>query len=348
MYASATCSTSDFFRKRRNALTRCVSRHSEIDAPVAEIQLPMNLVAFAFRVIPLEHVCFRYLFYIRLLLQTAKRFDSKRFDSVSFAAFRLRCPRCRNSVAIEFRVIPLDHVCFRYLSYIRQLPQNGRNALTRLVPQTAKCFGLYFFRKWRNALTMCVSRYSEFDCPVAEIQLPLNFVAFEFRVIPLEHVCFRYLFYIIVLPQTAKRFDSHVCFRYLFYIILLPQTEKRFDSVSFAAFRLRFHGCRNSIAFEFRVIPLEHVCFGCLFYIRLVPQTAKCFDYVSFALFRIRWPGCRNSVAIEFRVIPLEHVCFPLLCPYIRLLPQNSKRFNSMIFAPIPTSMPRLPKFSCL
>ncbi|KAL3575837.1 hypothetical protein D5086_021137 [Populus alba] len=49
----------------------------------------------------------------------------------------------------------------------------------------------------------------------------------------------------------------------------LPQTAKRFDSVSFAAFRLRCPGCRNSVAFEFRVIPLEHVCFCYLFYIRL-------------------------------------------------------------------------------
>ncbi|KAJ6908881.1 hypothetical protein NC652_019982 [Populus alba x Populus x berolinensis] len=82
------------------------------------------------------------------------------------------------------------------------------------------------------------------------------------------------------LPQTAKRFDSvsfaafrlrcpHVCFCYLFYITLLPQTAKRFDSVSFAAFRLRCPGCRNSVAFEFRVIPLEHVCFCYLFYITL-------------------------------------------------------------------------------
>ncbi|KAL3575879.1 hypothetical protein D5086_021162 [Populus alba] len=67
----------------------------------------------------------------------------------------------------------------------------------------------------------------------------------------------------------------------------LPQTAKRFDSVSFAAFRLRCPGCRNSVAFEFRVIPLEH-----------------------FAAFRLGCPGCRNSVAFEFRVIPLEHVCF--------------------------------------
>ncbi|KAL3575875.1 hypothetical protein D5086_021158 [Populus alba] len=90
----------------------------------------------------------------------------------------------------------------------------------------------------------------------------------------------------------------------------LPQTAKRFDSVSFAAFRLRCPGCRNSVAFEFRVIPLEHVCFCYLFYITLLPQTAKRFDSVSFAAFRLRCPGCRNSVAFEFRVIPLEHVCF--------------------------------------
>jgi hypothetical protein len=32
----------DFLRKRRNALTRWVSRHSNFDAPAAEIQLPLN------------------------------------------------------------------------------------------------------------------------------------------------------------------------------------------------------------------------------------------------------------------------------------------------------------------
>ncbi|KAL3575862.1 hypothetical protein D5086_021145 [Populus alba] len=49
----------------------------------------------------------------------------------------------------------------------------------------------------------------------------------------------------------------------------LPQTAKRFDSVSFAAFDFDAPVCRNSVAFEFRVIPLEHVCFCYLFYIRL-------------------------------------------------------------------------------
>ncbi|KAL3575840.1 hypothetical protein D5086_021139 [Populus alba] len=107
---------------------------------------------------------------------------AKRFDSVSFAAFRLRCPGCRNSVAFEFRVIPLEHT---------------------------------FFRKRRNALTRM---YASATCSTSDF---------------------------------------------------LPQTAKRFDSVSFAAFRLRCPGCRNSVAFEFRVIPLEHVCFCYLFYIRL-------------------------------------------------------------------------------
>ncbi|KAJ6931899.1 hypothetical protein NC651_007551 [Populus alba x Populus x berolinensis] len=37
---------------------------------------------------------FWYLFHVKLLPQTAKR-----FDSVSFTTFRLRCPGCRNSVA---------------------------------------------------------------------------------------------------------------------------------------------------------------------------------------------------------------------------------------------------------
>ncbi|KAL3575880.1 hypothetical protein D5086_021163 [Populus alba] len=136
-----------------------------------------------------------------------------------------------------------------------------------------------------------------------------NSVAFEFRVIPLEHVCFCYLFYITLLPQTAKRFDSHVCFCYLFYITLPSAKAKRFDSVSFAAFRLRCPGCRNSVAFEFRVIPLEH-----------------------FAAFRLRCPGCRNSVAFEFRVIPLEHVCFCYLF-YITLPSANGERFDSVSFA---------------
>ncbi|KAL3575851.1 hypothetical protein D5086_021134 [Populus alba] len=115
---------------------------------------------------------------------------AKRFDSVSFAAFRLRCPGCRNSVAFEFRVIPLEHVCFCYLFYIRL--SSKRNALTRM--------------------------YASATCSTSDF---------------------------------------------------LPQTAKRFDSVSFAAFRLRCPCCRNSVAFEFRVIPLEHVCFCYLFYIRL-------------------------------------------------------------------------------
>ncbi|KAJ6999225.1 hypothetical protein NC653_015155 [Populus alba x Populus x berolinensis] len=65
---------------------------------------------------------------------------------------------------------------------------------------------------------------------------------------------------------------------------------KRFDSVNFAAFCLRYPGCRNSVAFEFRVIPFEHVCFCYLFYITLpsangetlLPQTAKRFDCVTY------------------------------------------------------------------
>ncbi|KAL3564564.1 hypothetical protein D5086_033990 [Populus alba] len=72
----------------------------------------------------------------------------------------------------------------------------------------------------------------------------------------------------------------------------LPQTAKRFESVSFAAFRLRCPGCRNSVAFEIWLIPIEHVCFCYLFYVRLLPQMAKRFDPVSFATFRIRCPPC--------------------------------------------------------
>ncbi|KAL3569993.1 hypothetical protein D5086_027242 [Populus alba] len=67
----------------------------------------------------------------------------------------------------------------------------------------------------------------------------------------------------------------------------LPQMAKRFDSVSFAAFRLRCPGCRNSVSFEFRVIALELVSLCYLFYITLLPQTAKRFVSVSFTAFRL-------------------------------------------------------------
>ena len=127
----------------------------------------------------------------------------------------------------------------------------------------------------------------------------------------------------------------------------LPQTAKRFDSVSFEQFRLRCPGCRNSVAFEFRVIPLEHVCFRYMFYIRLLPQMAKCFDAVSFAAFRLRCPDRRNSVAFEFRVIPLEHVCLCYLF-YITFSSANGETLLLGEFRGIPTSMPRLSKFSCL
>ena len=127
----------------------------------------------------------------------------------------------------------------------------------------------------------------------------------------------------------------------------LPQTAKGFDSVSSAAFRLRRPCCRNSVAFEFRVIPLEHVCFCYLFYITLLRETAKQFDSVSFAAFRLRCPGCRNLVAFEFREIPLEHVCFCYLF-YIRPSSANGKTLLLGEFRGIPTSKPRLPKFSCL
>ena len=122
---------------------------------------------------------------------------------------------------------------------------------------------------------------------------------------------------------------------------------KRFESVSFEACILRCPSCRNSVACEFRVIPLEHVCFCYLFYIRLLPQTGKRFDSVSFAACRLRCPGCRNIVAFEFRVIPIELVCFCYLF-HMRLLPQTAKRFDSVIFHGIPTSMARLTKSSCL
>ncbi|KAL3569990.1 hypothetical protein D5086_027239 [Populus alba] len=78
--------------------------------------------------------------------------QTKRFDSVSFATFRFRCPFCRNSVAFEFRVIPLEHVCFCYLFYIRLSSANNKR------------FDSVSF-----------SRHSDFDARFAEIQLPLNF-----------------------------------------------------------------------------------------------------------------------------------------------------------------------------
>ncbi|KAL3569994.1 hypothetical protein D5086_027243 [Populus alba] len=134
---------------------------------------------------------------------------TKRFDSVSFAAFRLRCPGCRNSISFEFRVIPLELVCLCYLFYITLLPQTAKRFVSLLVLNHTSS------RKQRNALT----------CMYA----------------------------------SATCFTSH----------FLPQTAKRFDSVSFAAFRLRCPSCRNSVAFEFRVIRLEHVGFCYLFYITL-------------------------------------------------------------------------------
>ncbi|KAJ7015719.1 hypothetical protein NC653_004883 [Populus alba x Populus x berolinensis] len=84
----------DFFRKRRNALTR------EFRGITTSMPGCRNSVAF--------------------------EFQAKRFDSVS-GGIPTRCPGCRNSVAFEFRVIPLEHVCFCYLFYIRLLPQR-RNA----------------------------------------------------------------------------------------------------------------------------------------------------------------------------------------------------------------------------
>ncbi|KAJ6892967.1 hypothetical protein NC652_027078 [Populus alba x Populus x berolinensis] len=326
--------------------------------------------------------------------------------------------RCRNAVAFEFRVIPLEH--FRLFRYpgcrnsvpfeFRVLPANGRNALS-----LGDVFAAF-----------------RFDAPVAEIQLPLNF-----RVIHLEHcmASATVVSNIILFPQygetlwtrnflttrrTEKRYDSvvsvfsaiptfdapfaeiavafeirrvipllkHVCL--LSAILFLhhnfyPQTAKRFESVSFRAFLVsgisdfECPACRNSVAFEFRVIPLVHVCFCYLFYITILPQTAKRFDSVSFAAFRLRCPGCRNSIAFEFRVIPLEHAAstrdfsaFRLRCPgcrisvafefrviplehvcfcylfYIRLPPQTAKLFDSVSFAAFRLRCPCLPKFSCL
>ena len=91
----------------------------------------------------------------------------------------------------------------------------------------------------------------------------------------------------------------------------------------------------------------KQASFCYLFYIRLLPQTVKCIYSVSFAAFRLQCPGCRNSVAFEFRVIPLEHVCFCYLF-YIRLSSTNNETLWLCEFRGISTSMPRLPKFSCL
>ena len=126
-----------------------------------------------------------------------------------------------------------------------------------------------------------------------------------------------------------------------------PRTAKCFESVSFAASRLRCPGCRNSVAFEFRVIPLEHVCFCYFLSITLLPLTVKRFDSVSFTAFGLRCIGCQNSAAFEFRVIPLEYVCFCYLS-YITLSFANGETLRLGEFRGILTWMPRLPKFSCL
>ncbi|KAJ6934856.1 hypothetical protein NC651_009754 [Populus alba x Populus x berolinensis] len=93
-------------------------------------------------------------------------------------------------------------------------------------------------------------------------------------------------------------------------------TAKGFDSVS-------FHRCipttitilpEISVAFEFRVIPLEH------FFLRDIPTSIAGFC-------------AENSVAFEFRVIPLEPCMLLLLVFTIRLLmPQTAKRFDSVSF----------------
>ncbi|KAL3564561.1 hypothetical protein D5086_033987 [Populus alba] len=215
-----------FFRKRRNALTQCVSRHSDFDDPVAKIQLPLNfgrsfLSMYASATYSIAH----------FLPQTAKR-----FDSVSFPAFRLRCPGCRNSVAFEFRVIPLEHVCFCYLFYIK-LPSANSETLS-----LEKRFDSVSFAAFR------------LRCPGCR-----NSVAFEFWLIPIEHLPLNFGRSFLSMYASATYSIAH----------FLPQTAKRFDSVSFPAFRLRCPGCRNSVAFEFQVIPLEHVSFCYLFYIKL-------------------------------------------------------------------------------
>ncbi|KAJ6874437.1 hypothetical protein NC652_034197 [Populus alba x Populus x berolinensis] len=108
------------------------------------------------------------------------------------------------------------------------------------------------------------------------------------------------LLYIIFLPQTAKLLLACMSSCYCSHQPLLPQTAKRFDSVSFAAFRLRCPGCRNSVAFEFRVIPLEHVYSATCSTSYFLPQTAKRFDSVSFAAFRLRCPVAEIQLPLNF------------------------------------------------
>ncbi|KAJ6980632.1 LRR receptor-like serine/threonine-protein kinase [Populus alba x Populus x berolinensis] len=208
----------------------------------------------------------------------------KRFDSVSFAAFRLccpgcrnsrlplnfgfatfrlRCPVCRNSVAFEFRVIPLEHVIFA--AFRLRCPAKRFDSLS-FAAFRLRC------RRCRNSvafefLVIPLEHFRAFRlrCPGCR-----NSVAFEFRVIPVEHVCFCYLFY-ITLPSGKRRNALTRMYAYATCSTshFLPQRRNAFDSLSFAAFRLRCPGFRNSVAFEFRVIPLEHVCFYYLFYITL-------------------------------------------------------------------------------
>ncbi|KAJ6990630.1 hypothetical protein NC653_019022 [Populus alba x Populus x berolinensis] len=130
---------------------------------------------------------------------------AKRFEYVSFRGIPLRFPGCRNSVAFEiglsnsvafeFWVIPLEHVCFCYLFYLRLLSANGETSL-----RIGEFRGNYLFfivrlrfpvhhtlvrKRSRNAFDLSeFSRtFRHLSIPrFAEIQLPLNF-----GVIPLEH-----------------------------------------------------------------------------------------------------------------------------------------------------------------
>ena len=141
MDGSATCSTSDFFRKRWNALTMWVSHHSNLDAPVAKIQLPLNLG-------DPSGACMLPLL---LLHQTT----SANGETIWLGEF--------HDIPTSMPRLPK----FSWL-WISGDPSWACMLLLLVLHHTS-------FRKRPNALTRWVSRHSNFDAPVAEIQLPLNF-----------------------------------------------------------------------------------------------------------------------------------------------------------------------------
>ncbi|KAJ6942377.1 hypothetical protein NC652_008256 [Populus alba x Populus x berolinensis] len=249
---------------------------------------------------------------------------------VSLGQFRLRCPGCpKVHVAFEFRVDPLlSIVCFWLLVSTSQfLPQTGWNALTSVT------FTAFQLR----------------SPPVAE-----NSVAFEFRVILLEHhhTSFR---------KRRKRFDSSRVSRY-----------SDFDAT----------GCRNSDAFEFRVDPyLSMYASANLFYITLPSANGETLEtsvsYRGHCRLQSDAPIAEIQLPLNFGLIPLEHfrgiptfdcpgcpnsvaslkfgcgcpswsiVCFCYLFLTSHFPYRNTaKHFDSVSSRGIPPSMPRLPKFT--